>query len=345
MPGKYEDGLIVERYHPDDSDACMAIERASPQGKTWRLSFQRSTFHRRADNFAERYLIVGRMRDRVVAACGAAIKSVTLHGEPRRAAFYFDLRVHPDVRGGQIGRRMAGEAGFWGATRSDFGYTYVVDDNAAARAVMGFWKGRVMARYAYLVYPVFHDLPPPIPVTAVPWLDVHRGLLSAGPAFDFYADPTVGSGPETGLVGAWRTEDGAAGAAAWDNSAILGEVLEGMPRHLEVASRMSRRWPLSWPARPHLPLPGEPLRAWYVFDIHGPPPAVRSVIRRIAAEARIQGVHWLYLVHGPEDPWVEAVRADVPRVFAPIVPYVLIAGWPGRRIPEIRRPYIDIRDI
>jgi len=98
------DGLVLGRYRPEESGDALALERLCPQGTSYRLSFRRPTFHRRAETYDEWRIVTARLEGSLVGLVAGAIKPVELWGEAMRAAFFFDLRVHPAVRGRGVAR-------------------------------------------------------------------------------------------------------------------------------------------------------------------------------------------------------------------------------------------------
>ena len=92
-------GLVLADYAPEESEEAMELERAAEQGVSYRLAFRREAFHRRAEGFAVHRIRTARAGGRLVGIAAAALKDVELHGRRLRAAFFFDLRVRPEVRG------------------------------------------------------------------------------------------------------------------------------------------------------------------------------------------------------------------------------------------------------
>jgi hypothetical protein len=150
-------------------------------------------------------------------------------------------------------------------------------------------------------------------------------------------------------MGSWlyEGENGRAGASAWSNAGIMGEVIDRLPRALSTAGALLRL-----PLVRHLPFPripkrGEAIRSWYVFDLHADGEAAAgALVAGIAAEARAASIDFLYLLHHGGEPWIEALRSKSIRLFSPLIPYSVVGGAGDKETPvPIRRPYIDVRDV
>ncbi|HTW91683.1 MAG TPA: GNAT family N-acetyltransferase [bacterium] len=343
MAGR-SDRVLIEDYSPAaDNEPCMALERSAPQGKSRRLSFRRSTFHRRAENFADHKLIVARLEGAVVGVVGVAFKDVRLYGEPRRAAFYFDLRVHPEYRRLGVAWRLAREITRFGDARSDFGYGYTIDDNREARAMAWFRARTPASSCHFLAYPTYARRPSRSEARAASMAEVHERLLATVPPFDFYTNPLVG-GSTGGHVASWVLDD--AGCTVWSNEGIFAEVVEALPPGGMLAGRMLDSRLLRGLPHPHIPRVGEQIRSWYLTDVHGRNPMqVADLIRFVSARARDQGIDFLHIPLLAGDEWAAAVRHDVPLSFARQLRYLLFATANGRSLPAMRRFYLDIRDI
>jgi GNAT superfamily N-acetyltransferase len=289
-----------------------ALDRTAVQGDAFRLSFHRSTFHRRAENFTDHVLYTGWMDGRLVALLAVGYKDVVLQGSPMRAGFAFDLRVHPDFRRRGIGRRIVHDAIDHGRSIADFGYLWLIDDNRAAQALAGLFDAEV-----------------------------------EGP-FDLYSDPRRRGNLEP-HVSSWIVRDGrdVAGCSVWDNRDILGEVVEALPLRLRMARALFESPLLRGSELPHIPQTGEQVRSWYLFDAFATRPDLAvDLIRHLAHLAREQDIDFCHLPHIESQTWVSAVRAEVPRMFAPVLRYRMLASWDRREpFPRLERIYVDIRDL
>ncbi len=341
-------GVVVGDYRPEDSPEAIELERAcsQPQGSGLRLSFRREVFHARAGLFASHRLFTARLAGRLVGVVAAAVKSAVLLGRPCRAGFGFDLRVHPDLRGRGLGARLLGIAHSWAAEGADFTYTYTSGNNPTA-ARLALRAGPEAGGFAYLVYPAYRRLPVVAPPVAATAEEVHAEMLGRAGPFGLHFDP-FDAGPLRGLAGSWllRAGGAVAGCSAWSGRGVLAEVVEQMPWGLRLARGALRYLAPARRAWPRIPDEGEELRSWYLFDAFaGSVEAGRHLLRAVAAEARERGVDYCYLIHGGGEAWVEAARRDVPRPFAPLVPYRLFVSAPGRPASRIGRLCVDVRDL
>lgn len=342
--------LRFAEYRAQDSMEALRLERRSPQGRSFRLSFDRSHFHRRAENFRHWRLVTARRGGALVGVAGAAIKQVRIDHRPTVAVYHFDVRVAPEERRARVAQRLIDLSNEWASEQgAEFGYGYVAGDNAAAGALTQHLFGAAASGgWRCLVYPVFGAAtraPGVEPATAEA---VRGSLLQQSAPFGFICDPEESFGSEA-LVGSWLLSAGGqvAGCSAWDNAGIMGEVVERLPLPLAAAGVLTGFGRGLGMAVPHIPRRGERVRSWYLFDLHASGAEVAAgLIDTVAAAARTRQVDYLYLIHGGDEPWIEPLRRRVPRLFAPVIPYSIVGREVRGRTPvAIRRPLVDIRDV
>jgi GNAT superfamily N-acetyltransferase len=337
---------VLADYTEADNGEALALERFCTQGGALRLSFHRPTFHRRAEMFPWHRLITARRDGDLIGVVAVAIKDVELFGRADRAAFLFDLRVHPRARGRGVARALATEALDWGFRSAQIAYLYTVDENRAVRQMGRDFGGTEAGRCSYLVLPAIsgetHRDVRPCPAT-----DVRAELRRVSGPFDLIAEPI----PAAVLAGPWqgswiiRRGGRVAGCSAWSNREIFAEVVEALPLHLRLAGAVSRVAPLRQ-RLPHVPRAGEQLRSWYLYDAFADDEELaRVLLRHVAGEARAQGIHHLYLVHTPRERWVETIRRALPRLFTPLVRYTMLARTAAGPCPSFDRLHVDIRDL
>jgi hypothetical protein len=246
-----------------------------------------------------------------------------------------------------VGRAIGKALEEWSRPQAELAYLYLVADNRPMARLGLKAGGRRLGSYQYLVFPTYRRRPGSPRVRAIDARDCHQEV-KRGRSFDLYADPFA-EGKLGGVAGSWlaETSTGRAGCTAWSNRGILAEVVEAVPFGVRAARVATRSWPLSTLQWPKLPAKGEELRSWYLFDFFATDShAAVELMRTVTAEAIAQGIDWCYLIHEPGAPWLPAVRAEVPRAFAPLVPYVLGSVYaPADRFERIDRLYVDIRDV
>ena len=337
--------VAVEEYHPDMGAEALELEASCTQGGSLRLGFRRVTFHRRAENFAVYRILVARLGRRMAGVVAVAIKPVELDGRQTDAAFLFDLRVHPSLRGRGIGQRLSSEAIAWGLRRSEMAYTYTMSDNRVVSYMSALFGATDVGSYCYSVIPTRRALPARIQPARSCFREVHEAMRGVSGRFDLYADPAAAM-EGSGYVASWMARSGGAvaGCSAWTNREILAEVVESVPWPFRVVRSLDRAFPRVGHRFPRIPRDGEVLSSWYLFDSFSTDATLgRDLLRHVASEARGRGVDYLYLSHSPGDAHAQAARRD--QLISPLIPYRLLARRRDGATPRIGRFYVDVRDL
>ena len=89
-----------------DNEALIEIERACPQGSRLIMHSERSDYLYRAKLFGNHHTVVAVDHGRVFGVLAATLKKVLIDGEEVDAAYFYDLRIHPDFRRTVTGRNM-----------------------------------------------------------------------------------------------------------------------------------------------------------------------------------------------------------------------------------------------
>jgi GNAT superfamily N-acetyltransferase len=339
--------VTVRLYCRADNEEALELEKQCIQGKTFRMTFRRSAFHRRAENYSEWQIFTARIDNRLVGIAAVAVKDALLFGVATRASFFFDLRVHPEYRGRGIGRSLMRDACEWGIARSEIAYTYTLADNRTATYLGKMMGGKVVGGFSYLVYPVFHGSSAVPRAERVSFAAAHDAMLASSPRYDFYSRPDLEARPG-GYVGSWVSGNGgaSAGCSAWNNHGILGEAIESVPGWLQLAGRVAGASRLFRHRFPRLPARGEELRSWYLFDFFSTDDRVgRDLMRFVARQAFDSGIDYCYLPHGPNAGWIQAIKREAPSLIVPVVPYCMLAGGRNGQVSRIGSLYVDIRDL
>jgi ribosomal protein S18 acetylase RimI-like enzyme len=343
-------GVRIEEYGVPDSEDALALERACPQGSGLRLGFRRTSFHRRAESFAEFRILVARFEGRLVGTQAVAIKDIALAGRRTRGAFLFDLRVHPDFRRRRgIGRHLAREARDWGLARAELAYLYTMAENRAVARIAGALGAAPVGGYAYLVVPTALLKRSRRVVRRAHFVDAEGRFRRANQGFDLDTRPSA-TIPGPGYRGSWlvgRDEEDGAGCSAWDNRDILAEVVEALPRGLSLLGHLQHALP--WVRHlglPPLPRLGEQIRSWYLFDFFAANAgSTFDLLCGVGTDAREANIDYLYVVHATGDACVAAAQRRFPTSLAPIVPYRLLARDRQGPAPPFPRLHVDIRDV
>src|SRR3972149_6926747 len=93
-----------------DNPALRELERSCPQGARLKLYSERDDYFLRSRLYGHDHTLVAedRGQGRLIGVLAAALKEVYLAGAVRPAAFFYDLRVHPEYRRSLLGRHMLG---------------------------------------------------------------------------------------------------------------------------------------------------------------------------------------------------------------------------------------------
>lgn len=149
------------------------------------------------------------------------------------------------------------------------------------------------------------------------------------------------------LAGCWALADGdAAGCTAWTTRGMLEEVVVGLPPAMRAASwlltrAVSRRFTI-----PHVPAVGETLRSWILVDSWARNDrAALTLFAAVAERARTEGIDYCHLLVSPAAPWLGSVRASLPNLFAPLIPFTIMARTLAGRPLQLAAPLVDPRDI
>lgn len=340
-------GLSIREVEMADDDAALALERRCPQGQAFRIVFDRDSFRRRTESFAEAHL-VGAWRDgRLLAVGGGAIKDVRWEGRSTRMLMLYDFRVDPTMRREGLARMLTETLIDWARPRAEIGIAYSLGDNRAIQAMAREAFGADTApAFDLLAYPTAGKRSQAGSLVEAPAAEVHYAFLQSREAPDLVCDASEALSSSQ-RIGSWQLEgNGRAGCSAWSTAGILEEVVVGLPPALRAASWIFGGNPARILGWPHVPRLNETLRSWLVFDASADDErAARNMVAAVAAQGRAQGVDHCHVVLPPGSSWGPALRRDVPSAFAPILPFSIMARTIDGKPLRLAGPVIDPRDI
>ena len=341
-----EPRLTVREVGPADDAAALALEQRCPQGRAFRIVFARDTFRRRTETFGHALLLGAWRGNRLVAVGGGAIKEVRWEGRETRSLMLYDFRVDPEFRRTGVGRLLTETLIDWARTHAEIAIAFSMGDNRAIQAMAREWIGADTApAFELLAYPS-HSRRTANALIDADARDIRAHHLAArdDPSLLLHANGGLTS-PQR--LASWLlAEDGRAGCSVWSTAGILEEVVVRLPPALRAAS-----WLLGGAAArnlrlPHVPRLGETLRSWLLFDSFArDEAAMRSLVAGAAARASAAGINHCHVVLPPNAPWREVLWRDVPKAFAPVLPFSIMARTLDGKPLQLRNPVIDPRDI
>lgn len=340
-------GIHFRDFAAADDNAALALERRCPQGQAFRIAFRRDRFAARTEAFSTARLICAWDAGRLAGVGGGAIKDVIWEGRQTRALMLYDFRIDPDYRREGIARSLALMLIDWARPLAEIGYAYALGDNRAIREMARQWIGAGAApAISLLAHPTHRPAPTDVCIIDADPLEVrNRYVRTRGEAaFACPPDPAL-TGRQ--VAGSWQLAGGkAGGCTAWSTRGLLEEVVIGLPPTIRAAGRVLRTPLLRHLPLPHVPAIGEALRSWLVIDAHAPDPeAARTMLRAVAAKARTSGIDYCHVLAVPGTPWLDAVRRSLPRLFAPAIPFTILARTLDGRPLQLAAPIVDPRDL
>jgi GNAT superfamily N-acetyltransferase len=98
----------VRTATPEDNARLVQLERSSPQGTRLQIYSERKDYFFRSTLYGNQHTLVAvdNQADRLIGVMAGTLKEVFLGGRATRAAFFYDLRLHPDYRRTVLGRHM-----------------------------------------------------------------------------------------------------------------------------------------------------------------------------------------------------------------------------------------------
>ncbi len=342
--------VTIRDATPADEPELRRLEEASPQGTTSRLATERATFFYRSRLFPRARVLLAQDGGRAVGFLAFALKEVLIGGERVPVAYLYDLRSDPTYRRSmrrglwELWTAAEGEARAGGAQLI---YGHVKADNVEALRVFTKGGGAVAGEFSIVTLPTrpgpvqLDPLADPFPALAA--LEAALGPRDLRPVriADAYA-----RGGELGyLRGVFRLENRSSSAqvSVWDCSRIHGQRVLAMPWEYRALGRLvnplARFLPL-----PRIPLPGEAVRFWHVFDVwvagRAGPRLLSAILSDLRHRARAEGVDLLAVFASRGDPLVRLPLLLLKETLL-YRTMVLSLGGPLPTPPL----YLDIRDL
>ncbi|MFQ5798493.1 MAG: GNAT family N-acetyltransferase [Bacteroidota bacterium] len=334
--------LRILPYAVEDNEAALSLEEQCVQGKSLSLKFCRQTFHARSEVYDNCRILCAKAGGKLVGIVAATVKVVRLRNEMIRAAYIYDLRVHPDYRNYGLAKRLAS------AVLADIGqsvdciYTLIAGQNERAIGLARRSFGAmVVLPLIYAVLPVYKRLRNEEDHRFRNASRVHEMYLKRNRCIEFV--PQFDEKKLHGYVASvslGNLEEGA--CSIWTNENLLAEQVVTVPVYFRILRVMST------PLRPFLKMPSIPMsdeivRSWYLFHFYATNQrSARNLIATVNNFAVTHDKKFLYILLQSHDPALVLIRRSGCPVFT--FPYLLFAK--GQKIPcQSDKVYLDIKDV
>lgn len=334
--------LRILPYTGEDNEAALSLEEQCVQGKSLSLKFCRPTFHARSEVYDNCRILCAKVGGMLVGIVAGTVKFVKLREEMIRAAYIYDLRVHPDYRKYGLAKRLAS------AVLDDIGqsvdciYTLIAGQNERAIGLARRSFGaKVVLPLTYAVLPVYKTLKEEEQHRFTDASGVHQTYLERNPSMEFV--PEFDEQKLLGYVASLSVANPEEGSCSiWTNENLLAEQVVTVPVYLRILRAMTT------PLRPFLKMPSIPMsdeivRSWFLFDFYATDErSARNLMATVNNFALSHDKKFVYIFLQSHDPALVLIRRSGCPVFT--FPYLLLAK--GQKIPcESDKVYLDIRDV
>jgi GNAT superfamily N-acetyltransferase len=340
------DPIQIREYSEEDSREALALEASCVQGKTLALKYRRPFFHARSGVYAKHKILCARQNGRLAGITAWAEKDVTMHGRRIKAAYLYDLRVHPDARKKGVSIHLSRALFEDIGAGMDCIYTWVAGENERfikpAQRLFGMNR---LERFTYVVFPVFKRRRVTADWRVCSAGETHHIYMRRNRTLEFIPDFEERS--LLGFVSGIRlVEPGSGACSMWSNEGLLEEQVVSIPKSYRLLRALTQ--PLRrWVDLPYIPKPGDTLRSRFLFDFSSAAGAegamdARNLISIVNNLALKENIQFLYILLQDNSPLLSVVRKLGFRTFS--FPYCFLAKGPATPAPG-EEIYVDIRDL
>ncbi len=334
--------ITISPYSREDDPAALWLEEKCVQGTSLQLRFRRPNFRVRSELYENYSIYCAHWGEDIIGTIAGSLKELKLHGENIRALYVYDLRVHPEHRKMGIGKNLAYHLIDKKSRNADCIYTLINGENKKALSLAcQKFDPKVIIPLTYALIPVYKVRRDEKPCEVSDPDEIHGAYLEQNPGIEFL--PAFNRNKLSGYVTSLRLRNPVrAGCSVWTNENILAEQVTRIPSSLKILGAVSRLLK-RWIKLPHIPVPNEIVRSWFLFDLYAED--LQSFLGLLAGLnnlALANGRTYLYLLLQNSDPLFKMLRASGFKHFS--FPYLFLAK--GKAFPhETDSIYIDIRDL
>jgi hypothetical protein len=348
-----------------DNAALIELERSCPQGSDIVISSERQDYFIRSRLYGNDRTLVVLLDGRIVGVLAGTIKELSIDGQVYRAAFLYDLRIHPDFRrtlGGVLMVKAWNQLERWAHEQdAAFIYGFIKGDNLIMQSFVDRKKFKIGGRMMVIGRPVYRSQlrrvsrtqgagaipvcsPEPAPDTMADFLATYGQRPLFPTIFTRnYISPAMAA---SGLAESCRLENGRSSASL--GIVRLSETLATRVHRIPWYYNLARRGASL--IAPLIPLPTIPqqgglIRYWHVFNhtMKGPEGSAlwKELMRHVNDRALAAGCSLLTSSFAAEDPMLRHFNQGAITRMTYLLGFKNLGGLPERSFDDF---CFDIRD-
>ena len=334
--------MKITPYTLEDNEAALDLEEQCVQGESIVLKYRRPTFHVRSQVYDKYKIICAKIDNKLVGITAWAEKLVRLHGEFIRAAYNYDLRVHPDYRKKGVAINLT-KAMFSNIGQEvDCIYTLIAGENIRALGLAQQIFGMKLAiPLSYVIIPVYKKFKQADNYFLASAKEVQTQYFNTNDQTDFI--PEFNEKKMIGYVASTiLAKEKVGGCSLWTNENLLAEQVVSIPRSYRIQRFFSEPLRL-FVKLPYIPKPADIIPSWFIYNLYaGGEKDFRSLLVSINNIAFEKGRKYLYALLQNNDEILAFFKGAGHRIFT--FPYYFLAR--GRITPaQTDKIYIDVRDL
>ncbi|UCD06162.1 MAG: GNAT family N-acetyltransferase [candidate division WOR-3 bacterium] len=334
--------LDITPYTLEDNEAALFLEEQCVQGKSLALKYRRPTFHARSEVYEKYRIICAKHDGKLVGISAWSEKNVTIHENPVRAAYAYDLRVLPAYRARGVALKIMKATLDDILMQTDFIYTLIAGQNQVAfKLVRHMFGMKTVIPLTYIIIPVFKRLKSGKEYCPADAHEIHEKFLSGKSGWEMV--PGFDVRRLKGYVMSFvEKQQGQAGCSLWTNENILAEQVVAVPKNLQVLRIAYAPLRLFMPL-PAIPKRGDILKSWFLFDLYAASKEyLYELLATVNNNALDNHVQYLYILLQNSDRLLDLISELGMRTFT--LPYTFLCR-PSGVLNESDNIYIDVRDI
>lgn len=342
LSGMEMTNMRIVPYTVEDNESALSLESQCVQGESIVLRFRRPTFHMRSEVYDDYRILCAKVDEKLVGICAWAEKPTRYRSRIIRAAYIYDLRVHPAFRRQGVAQRLVRRISENIGQEVDCIYTLISGENERALGLAQQLFGTTLTMpFTYTIIPVYKRLKEKESFRLASATEIHDAYLRINHSTEFV--PEFDEKKLLGHVASIATGKAVSGGCSiWTNENLLAEQVVAVSCYYQIQRLLTEPLRL-FLNLPHIPKPTDTIRSWFLFDAFArEEEALRNLLETVNNIALRHDREFIYILLQDSDPTLAVIQQSGLRVYT--VPYFFLAK--GRVIPEqTEKVYIDIRDL